>query len=102
MSRRADAATQLLAPVLLVVATATLGSFTSRAIEIYFLTAIISVAQTALNRRVPGFRAMDMSIPSDVRMVGGQRRRHRCAEPTVAQRSAALHCGDETVVRPDR
>ena len=44
MSRRADAATQLLAPVLLVVATATLGSFTSRAIEIYFLTAIISVA----------------------------------------------------------
>ena len=44
MSRRVDEAAQLLAPVLLVVATAILGSFTSRAIEIYFLTAIISVA----------------------------------------------------------
>ena len=44
MSRRVDEAAQLLAPVLLVVATAVVGSFTSRAIEIYFLTAIISVA----------------------------------------------------------
>ena len=44
MSRRLNDAVQLLAPVLLVVATAILGSFTSRAIEIYFLTAIISVA----------------------------------------------------------
>jgi len=44
VSRRVDEAAQLLAPVLLVVATAVVGSFTSRAIEIYFLTAIISVA----------------------------------------------------------
>jgi len=44
MSRRLDEGAQLLAPVLLVVATAIVGSFTSRAIEIYFLTAIISVA----------------------------------------------------------
>ncbi|HJX74781.1 MAG TPA: hypothetical protein VJ247_00405, partial [Gaiella sp.] len=44
MSRRVDEAAQLVAPVLLVVATAVVGSFTSRAIEIYFLTAIVSVA----------------------------------------------------------
>jgi branched-chain amino acid transport system permease protein len=44
VSRRVDEAAQLLAPVLLVVATAVVGSFTSRAIEIYFLTAIVSVA----------------------------------------------------------
>jgi len=44
VTRRFDDAAQLLAPVLLVVATAVLGSFTSRAIEIYFLTAIVSVA----------------------------------------------------------
>ena len=42
--RRLDDAAQLLAPVLLVVAAAVLGSYTSRAIEIYFLTAIVSVA----------------------------------------------------------
>jgi branched-chain amino acid transport system permease protein len=35
---------QLAAPALLVVATAVVGSFTSRATEIYFLTAILSVA----------------------------------------------------------
>ena len=44
MSRRLDDGAQLLAPVLLVVATAIVGSFTSRATEIYFLTAVISVA----------------------------------------------------------
>jgi branched-chain amino acid transport system permease protein len=44
VSRRVDEAAQLVAPVLLVVATAVVGSFTSRAIEIYFLTAIVSVA----------------------------------------------------------
>jgi hypothetical protein len=44
VSRRVDEAAQLLAPVLLVVATAVVGSFTSRAIEIYFHTAIVSVA----------------------------------------------------------
>jgi branched-chain amino acid transport system permease protein len=44
VSRRFDGLAQLLAPVLLVVATAFVGSFPSRAIEIYFLTAIISVA----------------------------------------------------------
>jgi len=44
VSRRLDDGAQLLAPVLLVVATAIVGSFTSRATEIYFLTAVISVA----------------------------------------------------------
>ena len=44
MSRRLDDTVQLLAPVLLVVATAIVGSFTSRATEIYFLTAVLSVA----------------------------------------------------------
>jgi branched-chain amino acid transport system permease protein len=42
--RRVDDVTQLVAPIVLVVAAAVLGSFTSRAIEIYFLTAIVSVA----------------------------------------------------------
>lgn len=42
--RRLDPWLQLAAPVLLVVATAIVGSFTSRATEIYFLTAITSVA----------------------------------------------------------
>ena len=44
MIRRVDDAAQLLAPIVLVVAAAIVGSFTSRAIEIYFLTAIVSVA----------------------------------------------------------
>ncbi len=44
MNRRIDDAGQLLAPIALVVATAVVGSFTSRAIELYFLTAIVSVA----------------------------------------------------------
>jgi len=44
VSRRLDDGAQLLAPVLLVVATAIVGSFTSRATEIYFLTAVLSVA----------------------------------------------------------
>lgn len=43
MSRLAAAA-QVGAPAALVVATALVGSFTARAIEIYFLTAIVSVA----------------------------------------------------------
>ena len=42
--RRFDVAAQLVAPAALVVATAVVGSFTSRATEIYFLTAICSVA----------------------------------------------------------
>ena len=42
--RRLDPWLQLAAPVVLVVATAIVGSFTSRATEIYFLTAITSVA----------------------------------------------------------
>jgi len=42
--RRLDPWLQLAAPVVLVVATAIVGSFTSRAIEIYFLSAITSVA----------------------------------------------------------
>ena len=44
MSRRVDDVAQLLAPILLVVAAAVVASFTSRATEIYFLTAIVSVA----------------------------------------------------------
>jgi branched-chain amino acid transport system permease protein len=44
VSRRLDNAAQLLAPVVLVVVAAVIGSFTSRATEIYFLTAIVSVA----------------------------------------------------------
>ena len=42
--RRLEPWLQLAAPALLVVATAVVGSFTSRATEIYFLTAILSVA----------------------------------------------------------
>ena len=42
--RRVDDWAQLAAPVVLVLATAIVGSFTSRATEIYFLTAIVSVA----------------------------------------------------------
>lgn len=42
--RRFEPWLQLAAPVLLVVSTAIVGSFTSRATEIYFLTAITSVA----------------------------------------------------------
>ena len=42
--RRLDDAVQLGAPVALVAAAAVVGSFTSRATEIYFLTAIVSVA----------------------------------------------------------
>jgi branched-chain amino acid transport system permease protein len=44
VTRRLDDASQLLAPIVLGVAAAVVGSFTSRAIEIYFLTAILSVA----------------------------------------------------------
>ncbi len=44
MSRRVDDAAQLLAPIALVVGAAVIASFTSRATEIYFLTAIVSVA----------------------------------------------------------
>jgi branched-chain amino acid transport system permease protein len=42
--RRLGPVEQLLAPAVLVVLVAIVGSFTSRAIEIYFLTAIVSVA----------------------------------------------------------
>jgi len=42
--RRADLGAQLLAPAALVALVALVGTFTSRAIEIYFLTAIVSVA----------------------------------------------------------
>ena len=42
--RRLAPLTQLVAPALLVAGVAFVGSFTSRAIEIYFLTAIVSVA----------------------------------------------------------
>jgi branched-chain amino acid transport system permease protein len=42
--RRADLGAQLLAPAALVAVVAIVGAFTSRAIEIYFLTAIVSVA----------------------------------------------------------
>jgi branched-chain amino acid transport system permease protein len=42
--RRVDLGAQLLAPAAVVAAVAAVGAFTSRAIEIYFLTAIVSVA----------------------------------------------------------